>query len=104
VLIILCGLLATRLGSEFVPNLNEGDISIQALRIPGTSLSQSLEMQKKLEAGLKAKFPEIDRVFAHRYRRNCIGPNAAEYLGWLHHVQARLGMAEAEENPRRIGG
>jgi cobalt-zinc-cadmium resistance protein CzcA len=34
VLIILCGLLATRLGSEFVPNLNEGDISIQALRIP----------------------------------------------------------------------
>ncbi|WP_423680172.1 CusA/CzcA family heavy metal efflux RND transporter [Undibacterium sp. WLHG33] len=64
VLIILCGLLATRLGSEFVPNLNEGDISIQALRIPGTSLSQSLEMQKTLEAGLKAKFPEIDRVFA----------------------------------------
>jgi len=64
VLIVLCGLLATRLGSEFVPNLNEGDISIQALRIPGTSLSQSLEMQKKLEAGLKAKFPEIDRVFA----------------------------------------
>jgi cobalt-zinc-cadmium resistance protein CzcA len=64
VLIVLCGLLATRLGSEFVPNLNEGDISIQALRIPGTSLSQSLEMQKKLEAGLKARFPEIERVFA----------------------------------------
>jgi cobalt-zinc-cadmium resistance protein CzcA len=34
VLIVLCGLLATRMGSEFVPNLNEGDISIQALRIP----------------------------------------------------------------------
>jgi cobalt-zinc-cadmium resistance protein CzcA len=64
VLIVLCGLLATRLGSEFVPNLNEGDISIQALRIPGTSLSQSLAMQKQLEAGLKARFPEIDRVFA----------------------------------------
>ena len=64
VLIVLCGLLATRMGSEFIPNLNEGDIAIQALRIPGTSLSQSLEMQKRLEAGLKAKFPEIDRVFA----------------------------------------
>lgn len=64
VLIVLCGLLATRLGSEFIPNLNEGDIAIQALRIPGTSLTQSLEMQKKLEAGLKAKFSEIDRVFA----------------------------------------
>ena len=64
VLIVLCSLLASRMGSEFVPNLNEGDISIQALRVPGTSLSQSLDMQKKLEVGLKAKFPEIDRVFA----------------------------------------
>jgi len=34
------------------------------LRIPGTSLTQSLEMQKQLESGLKAKFPEIERVFA----------------------------------------
>ena len=64
VLIALCGLLATRMGSEFVPSLNEGDISIQSLRIPGTSLGQSLEMQKKLEAGLKARFPEIERIFA----------------------------------------
>ena len=55
---------ASRLGSEFVPNLNEGDFAIQALRIPGTSLTQSVEMQKQLEAALKAKFPEIERVFA----------------------------------------
>ena len=52
------------MGSEFIPNLNEGDIAIQALRIPGTSLSQSLEMQKQLETRLKQKFPEIERVFA----------------------------------------
>jgi len=55
---------ATRLGSEFVPNLNEGDFAIQALRIPGTSLTQSVEMQKQLEKALVAKFPEIERVFA----------------------------------------
>ena len=55
---------ASRLGSEFVPNLNEGDFAIQALRIPGTSLTQSVEMQKQLEATLKAKFPEIERIFA----------------------------------------
>lgn len=55
---------ATRLGSEFVPNLNEGDFAIQALRIPGTSLTQSVEMQKQLEAALAARFPEIERVFA----------------------------------------
>ncbi|MEO5934948.1 MAG: CusA/CzcA family heavy metal efflux RND transporter [Duganella sp.] len=57
-------LLATRLGSEFVPNLNEGDFAIQALRIPGTSLTQSVEMQKQIEQTLKQKFPEIERIFA----------------------------------------
>ncbi|WP_395400912.1 CusA/CzcA family heavy metal efflux RND transporter [Pseudoduganella sp. UC29_106] len=64
VLVVLSGLLATRLGSEFVPSLNEGDIAIQALRIPGTSLTQSVALQQQLEAGLKKKFPEIERVFA----------------------------------------
>lgn len=55
---------ATRLGAEFVPNLNEGDFSIQAMRVPGTGLAQSLEMQMQIEHTLKAKFPEIERVFA----------------------------------------
>lgn len=64
VAVVLSGLLATRLGSEFIPNLNEGDFAIQALRIPGTSLSQSVQMQQQLERTLKAEFPEIERVFA----------------------------------------
>ncbi|CAN7302301.1 CusA/CzcA family heavy metal efflux RND transporter [Rhizobacter sp. LjRoot28] len=64
VAVLLSGLLATRLGTEFVPNLNEGDFAVQALRIPGTSLSQSVQMQQQLEATLKARFPEIERVFA----------------------------------------
>lgn len=64
VAVVLSGLLATRLGTEFVPNLNEGDFAIQALRIPGTSLSQSVQMQQQLESTLKARFPEIERIFA----------------------------------------
>lgn len=64
VAVLLSGLLATRLGTEFVPSLGEGDFAIQALRIPGTSLTQSIEMQKQIERTLKAKFPEIERVFA----------------------------------------
>ncbi|UZN51703.1 CusA/CzcA family heavy metal efflux RND transporter [Cupriavidus cauae] len=64
VAVVLSLAMASRLGSEFIPNLNEGDIAIQALRIPGTSLSQSIEMQKQLETTLMAKFPEIERVFA----------------------------------------
>lgn len=64
VAVVLSGLLATRMGSEFVPSLNEGDIAIQALRIPGTSLSQSLAMQRQLESKLMANHKEIARVFA----------------------------------------
>ena len=56
-------LLATRMGAEFVPSLNEGDIALHAIRIPGTSLSQAIEMQQVLEKRIKA-FPEVDRVFA----------------------------------------
>ena len=62
--VLLAGLTATRLGSEFIPSLDEGDFAVQALRIPGTSLSQSIAMQQQIETRLKAKFPEIERVFA----------------------------------------
>ena len=61
--VLLSGLLASRMGSEFVPSLNEGDIALHALRIPGTSLTQALEMQKELERTIKS-FPQVDRVFA----------------------------------------
>ncbi|MBL8765517.1 MAG: efflux RND transporter permease subunit, partial [Phycisphaerae bacterium] len=51
----------SRMGSEFIPNLDEGDIALHALRIPGTSLSQAIEMQTTLEARLR-QFPEVERV------------------------------------------
>ncbi len=63
VLVILSGLLATRMGSEFLPSLDEGDLLIHALRIPGTSLSQAVEMQHVLEKEIK-EFPEVDNVFS----------------------------------------
>ncbi len=63
VAVILSALLATRMGSEFVPSLNEGDIALHALRIPGTSLSQAINMQIELERTIK-QFPEVERVFA----------------------------------------
>ena len=58
-----CGHLALSLGSEFVPNLDEGDIAMHALRIPGTSLGQALRLQEQLELQIK-KQPEVERVFA----------------------------------------
>jgi cobalt-zinc-cadmium resistance protein CzcA len=56
-------LLATRMGREFIPSLDEGDVALHALRIPGTSLSQAVEMQHVLEDRLK-QFPEVKNVFA----------------------------------------
>ncbi|WP_295798057.1 CusA/CzcA family heavy metal efflux RND transporter [uncultured Microbulbifer sp.] len=62
-LVGIFGYMATRLGSEFVPNLNEGDIAMHALRIPGTSLDQAIALQESLEARIK-ELPEVERVFA----------------------------------------
>ena len=62
-LVVVSGLSATRLGVEFIPNLDEGDIAMHALRIPGTSLQQSINQQQHLEAKIK-EMPEVERVFA----------------------------------------
>lgn len=63
VLVLICGSLASRMGTEFIPSLDEGDIALHALRIPGTSLTQAVTMQESLERRLK-QFPEVDKVFA----------------------------------------
>ena len=62
IIVALSGLLATRMGSEFAPTLNEGDIALHALRIPGTSLTTSVEMQSALEETIR-DFPEVEKVF-----------------------------------------
>ncbi|UEH09168.1 CusA/CzcA family heavy metal efflux RND transporter [Pseudomonas sp. HN8-3] len=62
--IVVSGLVASRMGSEFIPSLSEGDFAQQALRVPGTSLTQSVQMQQQLEKTLLAEVPEIERVFA----------------------------------------
>jgi cobalt-zinc-cadmium resistance protein CzcA len=58
-----CGVLATRLGSEFIPNLDEGDIAMHAMRIPGTAMGQSVAMQQQLEAQL-VQVPEVAHIFS----------------------------------------
>jgi len=61
-LVGLCGLLGTRMGAEFIPSLDEGDFALSINRIPGTSLTQAVEMQKSLERAL-LKIPEVKEVF-----------------------------------------
>ncbi|GAB2916131.1 efflux RND transporter permease subunit [Rheinheimera gaetbuli] len=62
-LVGVCLWLATTLGSEFVPQLDEGDIALHAMRIPGTGLEQAVAMQEILEQKIKT-FAEVDKVFA----------------------------------------
>ncbi|HBO00908.1 MAG TPA: CusA/CzcA family heavy metal efflux RND transporter, partial [Alteromonas macleodii] len=54
--------MGSKLGSEFIPQLNEGDILVQAIRIPGTGVEQAVEMQKTLEAKLM-QYEQVQTVF-----------------------------------------
>ncbi len=63
VLLVFTGFLASRMGSEFIPSLDEGDIALHAMRIPGTSLTQAVEMQHTVEEQVK-KFPEVETIFS----------------------------------------
>ncbi|WP_414829980.1 efflux RND transporter permease subunit [Alteromonas sp. H39] len=62
-LVVICSWLASTLGSEFIPQLDEGDIALHALRITGTGLEQSVEMQELLEKTI-IDFEEVDKVYA----------------------------------------
>ncbi len=59
----LAGLLFTTLGQEFIPQLDEGDASVQAIRIPSTSLDQSLDMQLRVERAI-ASLPEVAFIYS----------------------------------------
>lgn len=62
-LTLISVLIAFQLGGEFIPSLDEGDIALHAMRIPGTSLTQAVKMQHLLEKKLMT-FPEVKRVFS----------------------------------------
>ncbi|HAD29955.1 MAG TPA: CusA/CzcA family heavy metal efflux RND transporter, partial [Methylophaga sp.] len=53
----------SRLGSEFLPQLDEGDIALHALRVTGTGLEQSVAMQNQLESVI-AEFPQVKHVYS----------------------------------------
>jgi len=62
-LVVISLFAASKMGTEFVPSLDEGDIAVQSLRAPGTSLSESVKMQGEVERAIKA-FPEVELVAA----------------------------------------
>jgi cobalt-zinc-cadmium resistance protein CzcA len=97
VVVALSLLLATRMGSEFIPSLDEGDIALHAMRIPGTSLSQAVKMQEAVEKRLQ-EFPEVKDVFTKigtaEVATDPMPPNVAD-------VFVTLKPREQWSNPRK---
>ena len=93
VLLIVAGLLFTRLGQEFVPTLDEKNIAMNALRIPSTSLSQSQAMQLMVEKADPQISAGRGRVFENGHGRSGDGSDASQYFGHIHHAEAAGGMA-----------
>jgi cobalt-zinc-cadmium resistance protein CzcA len=54
----------SKLGAEFIPQLDEGDFAFQLIRSSSVSLSSSLELQKQSEAVIRKEFPEVKEIFA----------------------------------------
>lgn len=61
---ILTSAIATRVGSEFAPQLSEGDFALQLMRAPSTGIEESLKIQENVEKQLLKGFPEIKAIFA----------------------------------------
>tara|TARA_R110002072_G_C7972652_1_gene534953 strand:+ start:1861 stop:5037 length:3177 start_codon:yes stop_codon:yes gene_type:complete len=91
----------TKMGSEFVPNLDEGDIAIQALRAPGTSLTESVRMQSFMEKMLVRDFPEVDTVIARigtaEVATDAMPPNIADTYVLLKKREKWPNPAKAKE-------
>lgn len=87
---------ASHFGVEFVPKLDEGDIALQAVRLPSVSLETSLEMTKAIERTLK-KFPQVDSVVSKTGR-----PEIANDPMGVHQTDILVRMKPEHEWPEHI--
>ena len=80
--------LFTRLGAEFIPELDEGDLTLQFIRSGSAGLTASVEMQMNSEKILRAEFPEIRELFSRigtaEIALDPMGPNVADTYVLLH--------------------
>jgi cobalt-zinc-cadmium resistance protein CzcA len=79
VVVLAFGGIAPRLGSEFLPSLSEGALTLGVVRLPGTRLEQSLAENTQLERALLQAFPDEIR-----------------------HVWSRIGTAEVATDPMSL--
>ncbi len=89
-------LAASQFGIEFVPKLDEGDIAIQAVRLPSVSLETSLDMTRAMERTLK-KFPQVESVVSKTGR-----PEIANDPMGVHQTDILIRMKPPHEWPEKI--
>ncbi len=72
----------SRMGSEFIPQLDEGDFSFQFIRSSSAGLTSSLDLQKQSEAVIRRDFPEVKEIFSRigtaEVATDPMGPNVAD--------------------------
>ncbi|MDD4591297.1 MAG: CusA/CzcA family heavy metal efflux RND transporter [Prevotella sp.] len=64
ILFTITGITFSRMGGEFIPSLDEGDIAMQTFLRPGSSLSETIKREEEVERLLLTNFPEIKTVCA----------------------------------------
>ncbi|MFV2066432.1 MAG: efflux RND transporter permease subunit [Pirellulales bacterium] len=79
VLVIAFGMIAPNLGSEFVPKLSEGAITINVVRLAGTDLDESIRYNTLMEKAILEDFPDE-----------------------VKHVWSRIGSAEIATDPMGV--
>ncbi|WP_343682012.1 CusA/CzcA family heavy metal efflux RND transporter [Acinetobacter baylyi] len=63
-ILVMTAAIFTRVGSEFAPQLSEGDFALQLMRAPSTGIEESLKIQEQVEKQLLKDFPEVKAIFA----------------------------------------
>jgi cobalt-zinc-cadmium resistance protein CzcA len=78
----------SRLGSEFIPQLDEGDFTVQLIRSSSAGLTASVNLQKHSEEILRRDFPEIRDIFSRigtaEIASDPMGPNVSDTYLMLH--------------------
>jgi len=97
VLMLIVGLtIFPRLGSEFVPRLNEGDLLVRVTMAPSIALEEAREVVLRFERRLLSQFPEVERVVT-RVGRGEVGAHADP----VNNAEAFVGLKPPDQWPTK---
>jgi len=106
VMLIISLFIFTRLGTEFIPKLDEGDLAYQIIRLPGVSLTESVNIGTKCEQIIKAKFPEVKtivtRTGAPELATDPMGPEISDVFVILKPIEEWTSAETKEELVEKI--